>query len=46
MLEIHRYSPFEGWKRQQRRQHILGAIAIIVLSAALLYGWLYVYGVV
>jgi hypothetical protein len=46
MLEIHRHSPVEAWKRQQRRQHILSAIAIIILSAALLYGWLYIYGVV
>jgi hypothetical protein len=46
MLDVgHRQSPVETWKRRQRRRHILSAIAIIVLFAALLYGWLYVYGV-
>jgi hypothetical protein len=45
MLEMqHQHSPVEAWKRRQRRQNILGAIAIIVLSAALLYGWLHTYG--
>jgi hypothetical protein len=38
-------SPAETWKRRRRRQQIFGAVIIAVLLAALVYGWLYVYGV-
>jgi flagellar biosynthesis/type III secretory pathway M-ring protein FliF/YscJ len=41
----HQQSLAQTWKRRQRRQRILVAVVIIVLLAALLYGWLYVFGV-
>ena len=33
------------WKRRRRRRQILVAGVIIVLLVALVYGWLYVFGV-
>jgi flagellar biosynthesis/type III secretory pathway M-ring protein FliF/YscJ len=33
------------WKRRQRRQKILIAGVITALLVALVYGWLYVFGV-
>jgi hypothetical protein len=35
----------QTWKRRQRRQQILVAGVITVLSAALICGWLYVFGI-
>jgi hypothetical protein len=33
------------WARRRRRQRIVAAVISAVLLAALVYGWLYVYGV-
>jgi hypothetical protein len=33
------------WARRRRRQRIVAAVVIAVLLVALVYGWLYVYGV-
>jgi hypothetical protein len=41
----HQHSPVEAWKRQQRGQCIFGAIVVVVLTAAVIGGWLHVYGV-
>jgi hypothetical protein len=41
----HQRSQVETWKRQQRRQRIFGAIVVVVLTAAVIGGWLHVYGV-
>jgi hypothetical protein len=45
MPEIHhQQSTVLRWKERLRRQQIFGALVIAVLLAALLYGWLYVFG--
>jgi hypothetical protein len=41
----HHQSLAQTWRRRQRRQQIFGAIVIVVLLAALIYGWLSVYGI-
>jgi hypothetical protein len=33
-------------KRRRRRQQVFSVVVIVVLLAALIYGWLYVYGFV
>jgi hypothetical protein len=39
-------SPAQLWARRQRRQRIVAAIVIAALLGALVYGWLFVFGVV
>jgi flagellar biosynthesis/type III secretory pathway M-ring protein FliF/YscJ len=41
----HQQSLAQTWKRRQRRQRIMVAVIIVALLAALLYGWLYVFGI-
>jgi type II secretory pathway component PulM len=36
----------QSWKRRQRRQRIIVAVVIAALLAALVYGWLHVFGMV
>jgi hypothetical protein len=36
--------PIQTWRQRRRRQRIFGAIVAAVLIAALLYGWLRVFG--
>ena len=38
-------SPVRVWKQRQRRQRVFGAVVAVALLAALVYGWLYVLGV-
>jgi flagellar biosynthesis/type III secretory pathway M-ring protein FliF/YscJ len=35
----------QTWKRRQRRQRIMVAVVIVALLAALVCGWLYVFGI-
>jgi cell division protein FtsB len=42
----HQQSLAQTWKRRQRRQRILVGVVIVVLLAALIYGWLHVFGVI
>jgi hypothetical protein len=42
----HQQSLAQTWKRRQRRQRILVAVVIVVLLAALIYGWLHVFGII
>ena len=42
----HQQSSAQTWKRRQRRQRILVALVIVVLLAALIYGWLHVFGII
>jgi hypothetical protein len=42
----HTRLPVELWARRQRRQRIVAAIVIALLLGALVYGWLFVFGVV
>jgi cell division protein FtsB len=42
----HQQSLAQTWKRRQRRQRILVALVIVVLLAALIYGWLHVFGII
>src|SRR5262245_6002401 len=41
----HQQSLAQTWKRRQRRQRILVAVVIVALLAALIYGWLHVFGI-
>jgi hypothetical protein len=46
MSAIYQPQPLaQTYKRRQRRQKILVGGVIVVLLAALLYGWLFVFGV-
>jgi hypothetical protein len=36
--------PIQRWRQRLRRQRIFGVLIVIVLVAALLYGWLGVLG--
>jgi hypothetical protein len=36
-------SPLQTWRRQRRRQHIVGAVAIILLFATFLHGRLHLF---
>ena len=46
MLEMqNRQSPVETWKRHQRRQRVFSGIVVAILLAAMICGWLHIYGV-
>jgi hypothetical protein len=42
----HPRSPAQLWARRQRRQRIVVLIIVAALLGALVYGWLFVFGVV
>jgi flagellar biosynthesis/type III secretory pathway M-ring protein FliF/YscJ len=42
----HPQSPAQLWARRQRRQRIVAVIIVAALLGVLVYGWLFVFGVV